>query len=75
MIESLLQRTFGASYRTSATGTGAFLIVIGDAMKAYFDIDPLTNPNWTLLAAALFGWITALRVRDNAVSSEKAGAK
>ena len=39
------------------------------------DADPLTLPNWTAFIAALTAGIGLLFARDNAVTSESAGAK
>jgi hypothetical protein len=63
------------SWRTTVAGVVAFLSVLFGELNAAMDSDPETVANWNLVVAAggvLYGlW----KARDNAVTSEKAGAK
>ena len=62
------------SWRTTALGVIAALIVLLTQAQAMLDDDPATGINWTAISAAL----TAVGLgfaRDNNVTSEDAGAK
>lgn len=63
-----------ASWRTSAAGLAAIMTAGGAALTALADGDPLTNPDWAALIAALIAGVGLLFARDNKVTSEQAGA-
>jgi hypothetical protein len=63
------------SWRTSVAGLGAIFVSVGAALTAMFDNDPLTNPEWGVVIAAIIAGVGLLSARDNKVSSEQAGAK
>jgi uncharacterized membrane protein YhhN len=42
------------NWKTTAAGIGAFLTALGTAISATFDNDPTTDPNWAIVATALF---------------------
>jgi len=52
----------------------ALAIVIPEALTV-FDDDPTTNPNFSLIFAAITAAGAGTAARDNNVSSESAGAK
>lgn len=60
------------SWRTSVAGLGAILISVGAALTAMFDNDPLTNPEWGVVVAAIIAGVGLLAARDNKVTSEQA---
>lgn len=64
-----------ASWKTTLAGIGAILAAIGPALKAVFDGDPSTNPDWAVVATAVTAGIGLIFARDNKVTSEQAGAK
>lgn len=63
------------SWRTTGLGICTILAAIAAAGKALLDADPLTNPDWGLLAAAISAGLGLVLARDNHVTSEQAGAK
>jgi uncharacterized membrane protein YhiD involved in acid resistance len=60
------------SWRTSVAGLGAILVSVGAALTAMFDNDPLTNPEWGVVVAAIIAGVGLLAARDNKVTSEQA---
>lgn len=66
---------FSGSWKTSATGWGAALVIIGTVLKQLTDGDPATNPDWNTLIPAFLVAIGLSTARDNNVSSEDAGLK
>ena len=69
---ALLEKIFGASWRTSLMG---WLMIIAGVVKfliAVFDGDDLTVPDWTMIATLLGGGGVGVVARDNRVTSEKA---
>ena len=64
-----------ASYRTFISGVSVILIAIGPAIKALFDSDPSTNPDWNLVVAAITAGVGLMFARDEKVSSAAAGIK
>jgi uncharacterized membrane protein YhiD involved in acid resistance len=63
------------SWRTTTAGIGAILVAVGSALTAMFDNDPKTVADWGAVIAATIAGIGLITARDNAVSSEQAGAK
>ena len=63
------------SWRTTIFGSGGLLIVASGALSAFFDGDPSTVPNWTVVIGAVSAAIGHFFSRDNKVSSEDAGVK
>lgn len=60
-----------ASWRTRLAGFGTILATLGDTAAKLFDGNDATNPDWTLIAAAIMtGW-GLLVARDNKVTSEQ----
>lgn len=64
-----------SSWKTTVTGIAALLTVIGGAATALLDGNPATNPDWTLLIAAVTTAFGLIFARDNKVTSEDVGAK
>ena len=62
------------SWRTSLAGIGGIVAAVGGAVKAQFDGDPNTVPDWNTVVTLMLG-IGLLFARDNKVSSEQAGLK
>lgn len=60
--------------RTSIAGIGALLVAIGGALGAIFDGDPLTNPDWTAVVAAVTVAVGLIFARDSNKTSEQVGA-
>ena len=63
------------SWKTTLAGVGAILAVIGAALNLYFDGNPATNPDWSLVSAGVMAGFGLIFARDNNVSSEQAGLK
>jgi hypothetical protein len=63
------------SWRTTTFGIGAILTAIGTALTALTDADPMTQPDWGAVMAAMIAGFGLIFARDNGVSSEQAGAK
>lgn len=63
-----------ASWRTTTAGIAAIVTAVATAIGAMADNDPMTNPDWGAVVAAVFAGIGLLSARDNKVSSEQAGA-
>lgn len=84
-IAEILAGLFGASYRSTilgwiaiVTGVGTLLTVGGTFLKAAFDGDPATVPDWESVGIAWVALLTGIKgilQRDNKVTSESAGAK
>jgi hypothetical protein len=64
-----------SSIKTTAYGILAFLALAFGQVKFLFDIDPATNPDWTLIIGALFALLGFGVARDNDVSDQTAQAK
>lgn len=62
------------SWKTTVGGIGAILASVGGALQALFDGNPLTNPDWTAVSAAVMAGIGLISARDNNVTSEDVGA-
>lgn len=62
------------SWRTTASGVIAAVIVCLTAVGAIIDGDPATNPDWAGVGAALVMGYGLFAARDNKVTSEAAGA-
>lgn len=63
------------SWRTTSLGIITILAALLGVVKAFIDGDPSTNPDWTLVAAALTSGLGLIKASDNKVTSEQAGAK
>jgi len=63
------------SWQTTATGVLAIVVAIGGAVQLLLDGDAVTNPDWNAVAVAVTAGIGLIFARDNAVTSETAGAK
>ena len=63
--------------KSKQTTLGGIILLLGvlfSQLGTFFDVDPTTNPDWALIAGAVGMFWTALKARDNNVSSEEAGA-
>jgi hypothetical protein len=63
------------SYRTTLLGLATIIGAISSAAIALTDGDPLTQPDWAILTAAITTGLGLIQARDNKVSSEAAKAK
>lgn len=63
------------SWRTTVAGIAAIGIAVLTAVKALFDNDPVTMPDWGAVIAAITVGIGLIFARDNSVTSKEAGAK
>ena len=63
------------SWRTTIGGIVLFLSLVTSQLNYAFDDDQTTNPDWSIILAAVAGLWTGLVARDNCVTSEQAGAK
>ncbi len=63
------------SWRTTIFGAGGLLTTLAVIASALFDGDPDTVVNWAIIIPSISTSVALLFARDNAVSSEKAGAK
>jgi len=61
------------NYRTSLFGTGGILIIAANVASMLLDGDPTTNPDWSVIFAALMPSIAALFARDAKVTSKSMG--
>ena len=53
------------NWKTSAFGVGTILTVVGTALVAFFDGDPSTAVNFTVLAAGLTAGFGLIFGKDN----------
>jgi hypothetical protein len=63
------------SWKTTVAGIAAIVASVAAAIVAEFDGDPATTAEWGVVITAFIAGIGLLFARDNAVSSEEAGAK
>lgn len=63
------------SWKTTTTGIAASVSAVASAVQLLTDGNPVTNPDWTAVIAALSAGLGLIFARDNKVSSEEAGAK
>lgn len=63
------------SWKTTACGIIAVLMCVGTALKAMWDGDATTNPDWTLVGSTVIAALGLVLARDNDKSSEDVGAK
>lgn len=63
------------SWKTTLGGVGAILAAVGGALNLMFDGKPETNPDWTIVIAAVTTGIGLIFARDNNKSSEDVNAK
>lgn len=61
--------------RTTIAALGILLSVAGGAVQALTDNDPMTNPDWAAITAAVAGAVGLLFARDSNKTSEQVGAK
>ena len=54
------------NWKTTAAGIGSILTGVGSFMVAYFDSDPLTEPNWTAVMAAIVAGLGLIFAKDGA---------
>jgi len=62
------------SWKTTAGGISAILAAIAGAANLMLDNNPATNPDWSVVIAAVTTGFGLIFARDNNVSSEEAGA-
>jgi len=63
------------SWQTTTCGVLGIVAVFCGVGIALLDGDPATNPDWTLVIAAVVAGVAAIRARDDDKSSEDVGAK
>lgn len=63
------------NWKTTGAGLAAILVAGGAALTALTDADPLTNPDWASLLAAIIAGVGLLFARDADKSSEQVGVK
>jgi hypothetical protein len=63
------------SYKTTLTGILAAVAAVATAFVAQFDTDPLTTPDWALVASSVMAGIGLIFARDWNVTSEDEGLK
>lgn len=64
-----------SSWKTTAAAVAGLLGLLSAAAQALLDADPATNPDWNTLFVLAMPMVGLLFARDNAVSSEAAGAQ
>lgn len=64
-----------ANWKTTLAGVFTLLAAVGPQVNTLLDQDPLTNPDWQLVTAAVGAFIGLLAARDGDVTSEKSGAQ
>lgn len=63
------------SWKTTTAGVLGILGLLATAASAALDANPATVPQWEIVVPTIIGQIGLLFARDNAVTSEAAGAK
>lgn len=63
------------SWRTTLAGVLTAAIAVFAVVAAFLDNDPNTVPQWDIAIAAVIAGAGLVFARDNAVTSEKAGAQ
>lgn len=63
------------SWKTTALGISTILAAVASIVQAALDNDPATNPDITVAVAAIMSGIGLIFARDNAKTSESAGAR
>lgn len=63
------------SWKTTLLGVFSILSAVSNAAIALLDTDTATNPDWTIVLAAVMAGIGLICARDNSKTSEAAGAK
>lgn len=69
----MLNSILGASWRSSVLGIITGVTLLLGEIKTLIDSDPLTNPQYAIIAAAVTGIWMSLQIRDNVVADEQAG--
>ena len=64
-----------SSWRTTLSGVFAGIVLLLGQAQTLLDDDETTNPEYTVIMAAIGMLGLGISSRDNAVSSEDAGAK
>lgn len=62
------------SWKTTAGGVGTILAAVGGALTMLFDGNPATNPDWTIVIAAVTTGLGLIFARDNNKTSEQVNA-
>ena len=62
------------SWKTTTCGVAAILAAVANAVVALTDGNPATNPEWTVVLAAIMAGVGLLKARDNDRTSEDVGA-
>ncbi len=75
MIQNLMKKLFGASWKTSLVGVLAIVGTICTALAAQFDGNPATDPQWKIVLPGAFTALGFLFTRDDGVTSAQAGAE
>lgn len=56
-----------SSWRTTGFGIATIVAALAGAAKAFLDGDPMTNPDWTTLIAALTAGVGLIKAKDHSV--------
>lgn len=62
------------SWKTTAAGIAAAIAAAASAVSKLLDADPMTNPDWAVVGAALMAAFGLFVARDNDKRSEDVGA-
>lgn len=63
------------SWKTTAAGIAAIVVLLGNAAVALLDGDTATNVDWSSLFAGVSAGLIGIFARDNNKSSEEVGVK
>ena len=70
-----IKRDIVINWKTTAAAIGAFLAIAMPQFGMWTDGDPLTNPDWNILIAAVGVLLTGVFARDADKSSQDSGVR